>query len=127
MIYYVDGWMIGRNPSHIGGGFTIVNERHELVKRHTIYKNPFTNNDGELFAIAYAAYKAAPGDTIITDSQCAYNWVLSGFVKADARADLRPVARRAHKWVNEKRLNLKWEPRESNLAGQYNEKHPQKS
>lgn len=121
MIYHVDGWMIGKNPSPHGGGFTVVNEQNELVKRHTIYKRGFTNNDGEIFAIAYAAYIAAPGDTIITDSQAAYHWALSGYPKA--RMDLVGICGKVRKWIYTKDLKLEWRPREENLAGIYNDAH----
>jgi hypothetical protein len=119
MTYYVDGFVLDRNPSPRGGGFTVVNEHNKLIINHTIFKAGFTNNDGELLAIAYATYVAAPGDTIITDSQCAYYWSLKG--ETGPRRDLRHYARYVCRRLRTKSLQLQWHPRGVNLAGHYNE------
>lgn len=118
MIYYVDGWQMSKNPSP-GGGFTVVNEHGDLVKRHSMFVDGFTNNHAELLAVAYAAFIAAPGDTIITDSQTAFYWTRDG--KSGPRRDLKHIAVKAHRWIRQKRLTVEWQPRADNLAGQYNE------
>jgi ribonuclease HI len=119
LTYYVDGFVLDRNPSPRGGGFTVVNERNEHIITHTIMQPGFTNNDGELLAIGYAAHIAQMGDTIITDSQPAMWWVRTGMPKK--RQDLRPIASRIRTWVRAKQLNVVWERRETNLAGHHNE------
>jgi ribonuclease HI len=121
MTYYVDGFVLDRNPSPRGGGFTVVDETGKHIKTHTIFQSKpwLTNNDTELLAIGYAAFIAQPGDTIITDSQPAKCWVESGYPKA--RRDLIPMASRIKRWVKEKRLTLNWVPRDENLAGHHNE------
>lgn len=125
MKYFVDGFMIGKNPSPYGGGFTVVNEQNELVKHHVLdwkHGELFTNNHAEILAIAYAAHIAQTGDGIVTDSQAAYYWTKNGF--CTKRPDLSKIAAKAHHWVWKKRLRLEWLPRTVNLAGHYNEQHP---
>jgi ribonuclease HI len=119
MIYFVDGFVLDKNPSPRGGGFTVVNERGELIVNHTILRPGFTNNDGELLAIGYAAFIAQPGDTIVTDSECAAAWVASGLPKK--RRDLATKCQRIKSYVWKKQLTVRWQPRDENLAGHYNE------
>jgi hypothetical protein len=119
MIYYVDGWMKHRNPCQTGG-FTVVNESDVVIAHTTITVPRLTNLHTEILAIAYGAFHAKPQDTIITDCQPALFWARNGY--AGARPDLTPIARKAHDWIRTKQLTLKWEPRETNRAGWYNEK-----
>ena len=115
--YDVDGFILGKNPSPTGGGFTVAVD--DDIISYTILEPGITNNQTELLAIGCAAYLAQPGDEIRTDSQTAYHWVKSGQCKA--RPDLSPTARIIKKWVREKQLQVIWAPREVNRAGQYNE------
>lgn len=119
MKYFVDGFTIGKNPSDIGGGFTVVDENRKLVYREQINKGNFTNNEGELLGIAFAAALASPGDEIISDSNCAIIWAKAGFAKA--RPDLSPKCNTAKNFIGFKNLKLEWCPRHLNLAGLYNE------
>jgi len=119
MILYADGFVLDKNPSPRGGGFTVVNGRNEHIITHTIMRPGFTNNEGELLAVAYAAHIAQPGDTIITDAQCMTHWCKAG--ACGARPDLSPIAAKVKTWIRDKRLLLLWEGRKDNLAGQYNE------
>ena len=120
MVYYVDGFTIKSNPSKIGGGFTVVDEAGKLIHRQE-YRRWFTNNEGELQGIYFAAQLAKRGDTIFTDSQIARNWVLRG--NSGGRPDLRHVAGQAQFWVSDKRLQLRWVRRDQNLAGVWNEQY----
>ncbi len=119
MTYYVDGFVLKKNPSPIGGGFTVVNEHNQHIITHHVTRPGFTNNDGELLAIAYAAHIAQPDDTIITDAQVMTYWCKSGV--CGARPDLTPIARKIKQWMRDKRLTLVWQRRNVNLAGHYNE------
>ncbi len=119
MVYHVDGFTIKSNPSKIGGGFTVVDEDGQLIHREE-YRRYFTNNEGELRAIYYAAEIAGRKDTIITDSRIARLWVIKG--DSGGRPDLRHVAGQAQCWVQQKGLQLRWVRRENNLAGLFNEK-----
>jgi ribonuclease HI len=116
----VDGFVLDRNPSPRGGGFTVVREHdNQLIVNHFIMRVGFTNNDGELLAIAYAAHKAEPGDTIVTDAQCMTYWCKSG--ACGARPDLTPIAAKVKRWMKDKNLTLVWKRRNDNLAGLFNE------
>ena len=124
-----DGFTIRGNPSKIGGGFTIF-ALHEdgskkMVLTHTILRNPavfggqlFTNNEGELLGVHYAALLAPEGGTIITDSNNTIKWVNGG---NKSRPDIDWVCRFTAKIIKDKRLTLTWRPREENLAGVWNE------
>lgn len=119
MIYYVDGFTIRSNPSLIGGGFTIMNERGIIIKREERQQPGFTNNEGELLGIAHACVEAHPGDTIISDSRIAVKWVERG--KSGSRFDLKDICLLARELIHIKQLKVLWEGRETNLAGQYND------
>jgi ribonuclease HI len=122
MIYYTDGFTVGSNPSNIGGGFTITDDRKNLIHHEQEFRRHFTNNDGELLGIEYAATQVCgQGDEIRTDSQIALRWVQVGGSKA--RPDLDPVCRCAKQAVWEKGLTVRWVRREQNLAGLWNEEH----
>lgn len=125
-----DGYTIRGNPSKIGGGFTIVglhaDGREELLLTHKILRNPilfgnqpFTNNEGELLGVLFAAVMAPVGMKIITDSHNTEAWVKSASPKA--RPDLKWLCVLAQQLIRDKALVLEWRPREVNLAGQYNE------
>lgn len=137
--YYSDGFIFGRNPSLIGGGYTIVDERNRVIKREVIYKVGMTANEAELLGVLEATRIAKKGDVISTDSMVTLTWVNSGSSKA--RPDLKEVIEEAHKnlypnGLQKKGINrgrplrdgafLIWEPREINLAGILNENdHPE--
>lgn len=120
MIYYVDGFTIGGNPSRIGGGFTVLDQAGNLIERREV-RRYFTNNEGELLGIAYAISKAEPADEIRTDSQCAVAWVNNGWSKA--RPDLGELCAESRRVLERKGLVLRWVRREQNLAGVWNEEH----
>jgi len=120
MKYYCDGFLRGpKNPSPIGGGFTVVNDLNELVHREEVQKSNFTNNEAEILGILQALRMCSKGDTISTDSLCALTWVQSG--KSKVRPDLTSVLQECFILKYEKRVNLMWEGRDFNLAGIYNE------
>ena len=117
--------MWSRNPSP-GGGFTIVNEQNELVKRVEMRKAGWTNNDAELWAVAGAVHIAKVGDIIRSDSEVMVKWwVPRGICKS--RPDLNKLCQFAHNGIRDKRLSLVWVPREENLAGIYNDHHKTKA
>jgi len=123
MIYYVDGFCLGDNPSPTGGGYTIVVFDGETALRlvcQEVIRPGMTNNEAELLAIYHASEMAQPLDEIISDSMCALAWVRKG--KCHARPDLNKYASGAQQNVLTKDLNLHYESRYSNLAGLYNDK-----
>jgi|ERR1035441_100156 hypothetical protein len=121
MTYHCDCFVYGGNPSDKGGGFTITDEQGNLLWQVEKLKPGFTNNEGELLGVLYAAMLASHGDTIVTDSQNTIAWTRSGNPKA--RPDLRSFAGLAKKLISLKTLTLIWKPREENAAGVYNENH----
>lgn len=124
MKYYTDGWMMGNNPSPLGGGFTITNESGEVIKREEIYKKGFTNNEAEIRGIEFALEYADKGDTVSTDSMCCLTWARTG--KSKARPDLKERLQHCKLLFTEKEINLMWEGRDFNLAGIYNEENQKK-
>lgn len=119
MKYYTDGFVLGRNGNSKGGGYTIVDQHSKLIARETVYKEKFTNNDGEILGVYNALKMADVLDVISTDSMVAITWVKSGFSKA--RPDLNILLRECQFLMKDKCINLMWEGRNYNLAGQYNE------
>lgn len=127
---HTDGYTIRGNPSKIGGGFTIVglhaDGREELILTHRILRNPvlfadrpFTNNEGELLGVVFAAVMAPKGMKIVTDSHNTEAWLKSASPKA--RPDLAWLCVLGNQLIRQKELIVEWRPREVNLAGQYNE------
>lgn len=53
----------------------MVDQYNVLVRREEMKKPGFTNNEGELLGVAYAAAICNPGDTIITDSMNTIRWM----------------------------------------------------
>lgn len=120
MKYYTDGWMKGtKNPSSYGGGWTIVNKEGTLIKFVDIEQNNFTNNEAEIRGIVESLEICEPWDEISTDSMCCLTWINKG--KSKARPDLNELLKKGHDLLDEKHINVMWEAREYNLAGQYNE------
>ncbi len=120
MKYYCDGFVLGSNPSALGGGFTVTDGYGKVIERRVKIYAKFTNNEGEILGIARAIQIASEGDTISTDSQCALAWIVSG--KCKARPDLLPIITKAKRRMLENNIKVVWEPREVNLAGFENEK-----
>lgn len=124
MTYYVDGYMYSASPCY-AGGFSVTDEDGVLLARRFFKTEPprkWTNMDGELWAVAYAAQLAAPEDTICSDSEVVVKWwVPRGHCKT--RLDLCPLALMTHEAVEYKNLSLIWVPRAKNLAGIYNDQH----
>lgn len=121
MKLYTDGFLIGQNPSTIGGGYTVVDSTGIIVSQQTFKKSGFTNNDAELLGVLMAAAIGEPGGVISTDAMVITHWVRSG--KPKARPDLTVLCQIAKKLIELKKLSLIWEPRELNLAGIENEKN----
>lgn len=118
---FVDGFQFLRNPSPIGGGFTLVDSQGHLIDRKIFEKTGLTCNEAELLGIARAINVAPPGSVIATDSQVARRWVLRG--NSRSRPDLRKVIRFARKMAKEKKMQVIYVPRGQNLAGIYNERN----
>lgn len=121
MKYYTDGFTIKRNPSDIGGGYTIVDENGRVIAREIIKKVGFSVNDGELLGVVNALRMCGDGDVLSTDSMCMLLWIRHGHSRK--RADLNGLITEAKRLIFDKRVSLFWEGRDSNLAGRYNEKH----
>ncbi len=122
MKYYSDGFSINKNPSPIGGGFSIVREDNLLIEFRRIFKENFTNNEAELLGVLEALRIVSKGDTVSTDSKIVILWVFNiGRRKKNARKDLDPLKIEAYILLKRKNINLIWEPRDKNLAGIYNE------
>ena len=121
MIFHADCFIYGGNPSKKGGGYTITDERGELILQEEVLKCGFTNNEGELLGVLKALMLASHGDTVVTDSQNAIAWIKSG--KPKARPDLTEFAALAKKLAAHKGVSVRWTPRAQNAAGVYNEQH----
>jgi ribonuclease HI len=119
MIYYTDGFTIGGNPGKVGGGYTIVDERNNLIEHVTIEKPGVTNNETELLGVLAALKLCSHGDKIITDSENTRAWIKSG--KPKARPDLKPLCAEAKELAERKQVTIEWQSRAQNLAGIYNE------
>ena|SRR3990167_1674383 len=119
MIIYFDGYCLGRNPSPIGGGYSVVNKKGKLLKHERINKVSFTNNEAELLGAFSAVGIAKPYDTIVTDSQIIIHWIWNG--QTSSRADLDEMCKGLKEEILKKQINLAWLPRKYNLAGHYNE------
>jgi len=117
MHLYVDGYTIGANPSKVGGGYVVMDERKNVLWEGKCLKPNFTNNEAELIAIMRATELAHQNDTIFTDSHCAWCWVIGGHCKA--RRDLNKYAAQSQCNMYDKNLTIKQIPREINLAGIY--------
>lgn len=123
MKIYSDGYCIGSNPSKVGGGYSIVDENNKLLETKEVFKEGFTNNEAELLGCVRAMELANIGDTIIVDSMNTIHWI-NGAGKhknKNKRQDLQSIKVKGFYLRKEKALNLIWEGRDSNLAGQYNE------
>lgn len=137
MKYYTDGFTFIKNPSDIGGGYTIVNENNILLKQETVSKVGFTNNEAELLGVYNGLLIAEEGSIISTDSKIIYWWILnirklldkpnSKASRKRARKDLDEVKLGSNILATEKSISIIWEPRELNLAGIYNEEQEMES
>lgn len=119
MKLYADGYCLRKNPSPIGGGWTVAT-RKRLIKTQEVLKEGFTNNEAELLACYNAILLADKGDEVVVDSQNTLAWINRGSCKA--RPDLSHIAFAAKKEMFEKGIRVYWLPREKNFAGHYNEK-----
>jgi ribonuclease HI len=120
MKYYVDGYTRERNPSPIGGGFTITDEEGKVLIRFEVKKKGFTNNEAELLAVKFCLEKYCDtDDEISTDSMNTISWIRRG--KSKARPDLGEAISSARYILDSKNVLLLWEGREENLAGIYND------
>lgn len=120
MKYYSDGFLRGpKNPSNLGGGYTIVDENGNLIKRVEVEKVRFSNNEAEILGILETMKLANDKDAISTDSMCCLTWARAG--RSKARPDLNEIMQECRNLLAIKRLNLMWEGREYNLAGLFNE------
>lgn len=114
---FVDGYTIGRNPSKVGGGFSVFDGDNNLIEEVEVKKYWMTNNEAELLGMTRALELATNNSIIYTDSQNTIAWVKSGRPKA--RMDLQPIASKAKKLAEKKNITIRWVPREENLAGIY--------
>ena len=122
MKYFSDGFTKLKNPSDVGGGYTIVDENNVLVHLENIDKRGFTNNEAELLGVWHCLNICGEFDIISTDSMNTIAWVRTKNLKKVARQDLLDIIKECKKMVADKAVNLIWEGREHNLAGIYNER-----
>jgi ribonuclease HI len=123
MKYYFDGFTLRRNPSPIGGGYTIVDDNNTLIKVENIKKIGLTNNEAELRGLLGCLEVASKGDILSTDSFNTISWIRTLKDKKIARKDLLVTIRACRELMEEKEINLIWEGRDYNLAGIYNEEN----
>lgn len=116
---YFDGYTIGKNPSYIGGGFTVCDENGKVVVEQEIKKAGMTNNEAELLGMLCSFNICHVGDRVSTDSQNLMSWMKKG--RSKSRPDLNHIIQECQRKGAEKEIDLIWEPREVNLAGIYNE------
>lgn len=120
--YYTDGFTVQKNPSPVGGGYTIVDENDKHLLTQNIDKVGLTNNEAELQGV-YRCLKdyCQVGDIISTDSMNTIAWVRAKNLRKVARQDILDVIIQCKKLIADKKINLMWEGRDYNLAGVYNE------
>lgn len=121
MKYYIDGFTKLRNPSPIGGGYSIFDENNTLIKVENIEKVGMTNNEAELLGLLNCLKEVKVGDTISTDSMNTIAWIRTKKDKKIARKDLVPIIMECRQMLESYKINLIWEGRDFNLAGKYNE------
>lgn len=123
---HADGFVMGKNPSPVGGGYTLVDGQGKLLLRREIRDlESFTNNDGELRGLVHALLIAKQNDIVVTDSKTVYWWVTKG--RAKARPDLNPICRMGNRAMKDKKVEVRWVRREENLAGIYNDDYAYKN
>lgn len=120
--YYTDGYTILKNPSDIGGGYTIF-KNDTLLLTKEILSPHFTNNEGELLGIYNTLIIANNKDIVSTDSHVSISWINGKIKKKSARHDLDYMKIMCKELIKRKNIKLIWEEREKNLAGIYNEEH----
>lgn len=121
MKFYIDGFTKLRNPSPIGGGYSIFDENNTLIKVENIKKIGMTNNEAELLGLLNCLKEVKIGDTISTDSMNTIAWIRTKKDKKIARKDLLPIILECRQMIDSLKVNLIWEGRDYNLAGKYNE------
>lgn len=121
MKYFTDGFTKLKNPSPVGGGYTIVDENNTVIAVENIDKIGMTNNEAELLGVWHCLNICEEFDTISTDSMNTISWVRTKKLKKVKRQDLLQIIVECQKILSEKIINLIWEGREHNLAGIYNE------
>jgi hypothetical protein len=118
---YADGFVFHRNPSPIGGGYTVVDESGNLVEREAMLKSDFTSNEAELLAIIRAVELSEHGGKVVTDSRTVQGWITRG--RSKTRRDLIPSIRQCQTLAVSKGVRIVHRRRSENLAGVYNEQH----
>lgn len=122
MKYYTDGFTKLRNPSPIGGGYSIFDENNTMIVVENIDKVGMTNNEAELLGMHRTICIAQDGDTISTDSMNTIAWLRTKKKNKIARQDLLWIIEACREHLEHKNINIIWEGRDYNLAGIYNEK-----
>ena len=117
---FSDGFLYRSNPSAIGGGFTLVSGKGELMMRKRILRKGLTSNEAELLGIVRAVELSVPAGTVFSDSRIALGWVRKG--RSAARPDLDKIIFECKGLVKRKRLILCFVPRGQNLAGLLNDR-----
>ena len=120
-VLYTDGFCLVKNPSPFGGGFTVTDYLGTVLSRQKILKNNFTNNEAELLGVLRGCELSENNGIVVTDSMNTIHWVKRG--KSKARPDLNEIIAKTKKIAEEKEIFLKWEKRDYNLAGIYNENY----
>jgi ribonuclease HI len=118
---YTHGFVFKQNPSHIGGGYTVVDEDGTLIEREQVLKSDFTNNEAALLAISRAVELSEDGGLVMTDSMTAKDWIKRG--RSQKRSDLNPLICQCREQVLRKGVRVLYSQRSQNLAGLYNKQH----
>lgn len=122
MKFFTDGFTKLKNPSPVGGGYTILDENNTVLAVENIEKEGMTNNEAEILGIYHCLKEfCIMADTISTDSMNSISWIRSKKDKKIARQDLLEIILKCRILIKDKMTNLIWEGRERNLAGIYNE------
>jgi ribonuclease HI len=131
MKYFSDCFIYVKNPSPIGGGYTIMDEDNNLLVNEKILQEGLTNNEAELLGVLNALKIAENGDIVSTDSMNTIRWIenIAYYLEHPnkkksikrARKDLDNIKLEAYQLMIKKHIKLIHEPREKNLAGIWNE------
>ena len=110
--YYTDGHTIGT------GGYTIMDSEGVLIT--TEKAKVIDGHEAEILGILAALEICEKGDCVSTDSMAALSSLNVG--RASTKPHLNDCLQKGYEMMYEKGINLMWERREFNLAGQFNER-----
>jgi ribonuclease HI len=108
-----------KNPTD-GTGYTVCDANGKPLQR-VVFRRYASINEAEMLGILAAARLAQLGQEVITDSRCVITWLRKR--SAFRRPKYQPSIDEILSLVDQKRLVIRWQPRDHNKAGKFNEKY----